>query len=276
MPRVPPPRRGPIRNNRILSLLRKQLRRRPATPPFASPDSIPGLAMWLDASDYLTLTLNGGFPDTYVAEWRDKGALGYDLAQDTAVEQPFFTESPSPGVRFTAGQRVYRQAVNPTALGASATTLFMVIAVEDPSQIPWTFGGVDFPGNEGNERFLVHYPATTAYGAYAYHGQYWAGDENIAVTGFPPSDVTARHIVMFRRSGEVMSLAQNGVPYATSTANTYGPITATDGTIGIGEPSGQSAIGTIHEVLVWSNALEPSDITAVVNYLSAKWQIPLP
>jgi hypothetical protein len=27
MPRVPPPRRGPIRNNRILSLLRRQLRR---------------------------------------------------------------------------------------------------------------------------------------------------------------------------------------------------------------------------------------------------------
>jgi hypothetical protein len=32
MPRLPAPRRGPIRNNRILSLLRKQLRRRPASP----------------------------------------------------------------------------------------------------------------------------------------------------------------------------------------------------------------------------------------------------
>lgn len=32
MTRIPPPRRGPPRNNRILSLLRKQLRRKPATP----------------------------------------------------------------------------------------------------------------------------------------------------------------------------------------------------------------------------------------------------
>jgi hypothetical protein len=32
MPRVPPPRRGPIRNLRILSLLRKQLKRTPASP----------------------------------------------------------------------------------------------------------------------------------------------------------------------------------------------------------------------------------------------------
>jgi hypothetical protein len=32
MPRVPPPRRGPIRNLRILSLLRKQLRRTPPSP----------------------------------------------------------------------------------------------------------------------------------------------------------------------------------------------------------------------------------------------------
>ena len=32
MPRVPPPRRQPPRNLRILSLLRKQLRRTPASP----------------------------------------------------------------------------------------------------------------------------------------------------------------------------------------------------------------------------------------------------
>jgi len=32
MPRVPPPRRQPPRNLRILSLLRKQLRRAPASP----------------------------------------------------------------------------------------------------------------------------------------------------------------------------------------------------------------------------------------------------
>jgi hypothetical protein len=32
MTRIPPPRRSPPRNNRILSLLRKQLRRKPASP----------------------------------------------------------------------------------------------------------------------------------------------------------------------------------------------------------------------------------------------------
>lgn len=37
MPRVPPPRRQPPRNLRILSLLRKQLRR---TPPELSPNTI--------------------------------------------------------------------------------------------------------------------------------------------------------------------------------------------------------------------------------------------
>jgi hypothetical protein len=38
MTRIPPPRRSPPRNNRILSLLRKQLRRGPAVP--ASPNTI--------------------------------------------------------------------------------------------------------------------------------------------------------------------------------------------------------------------------------------------
>jgi hypothetical protein len=38
MTRIPPPRRSPPRNNRIISLLRKQLRRGPAVP--ASPNTI--------------------------------------------------------------------------------------------------------------------------------------------------------------------------------------------------------------------------------------------
>jgi hypothetical protein len=38
MTRIPPPRRSPPRNNRILSLLRKQLRRGPAVP--ATPNTI--------------------------------------------------------------------------------------------------------------------------------------------------------------------------------------------------------------------------------------------
>jgi hypothetical protein len=38
MTRIPPPRRSPPRNNRILSLLRKQLRRGPAAP--ATPNTI--------------------------------------------------------------------------------------------------------------------------------------------------------------------------------------------------------------------------------------------
>lgn len=38
MARIPPPRRGPVRNNRIFSLLVKQLRRGPKVPP--SPNTI--------------------------------------------------------------------------------------------------------------------------------------------------------------------------------------------------------------------------------------------
>ena len=45
-----------------------------------------GLALWLDADDASTITLNG----TDVAAWADKSGNGYDVSQGTAANQPAY------------------------------------------------------------------------------------------------------------------------------------------------------------------------------------------
>jgi hypothetical protein len=49
-----------------------------APPPAFSPASLPGLALWLDASDVSTLTLSGAH--VHVNEWRDKSGNGYNFS----------------------------------------------------------------------------------------------------------------------------------------------------------------------------------------------------
>jgi len=49
-----------------------------------TPAQLTGLALWLDAADAGTITLNG----TDVSQWDDKSPNGYDLSQATAVNQP--------------------------------------------------------------------------------------------------------------------------------------------------------------------------------------------
>lgn len=56
-----------------------------AHPAFAAPADVPGLVLWLDASDEATLSLDA---DGLVEEWRDKSGNDYHAAQDTAVERP--------------------------------------------------------------------------------------------------------------------------------------------------------------------------------------------
>ena len=51
-----------------------------------TPRSIPGLQLWLDASDATTITLNG----SNVSEWRDKSGKGNHFTQATASQQPPF------------------------------------------------------------------------------------------------------------------------------------------------------------------------------------------
>jgi prepilin-type N-terminal cleavage/methylation domain-containing protein len=98
--------------------------------PLWTPANLPGLALWLDASDASTVTLNGGA----VSEWRDKSGTNRHATQAAPAAQPSYVAGALNGrnvVRFLAdGDWV--DLVTLSALGndASVTT---VTRSTDPS-----------------------------------------------------------------------------------------------------------------------------------------------
>ena len=85
------------------------------------------LALWLDAEDASTITLNGG----NISQWNDKSGNGRHVAQGTATLQPAYIPTATnnkPAVRFDGTDDVVN-AVSPSnwwlsAIGAGAFSLF--------------------------------------------------------------------------------------------------------------------------------------------------------
>jgi len=57
------------------------------TSSFWTPAQLPGLALWLDAADASTITLNG----STVSQWNDKSGNGRNASQATAANQPTYS-----------------------------------------------------------------------------------------------------------------------------------------------------------------------------------------
>jgi hypothetical protein len=81
-------------------------------------------ALWLDAADASTVTLNG----STVSQWNDKSGNGRHLAQATATDQPAYISSGLNGknvIRLDAGDSLSNEVVN-LPVGSSARTMYAV------------------------------------------------------------------------------------------------------------------------------------------------------
>ena len=86
--------------------------------------SMLGPALWLDAADASTITLNG----STVSQWSDKSGNGRHLAQATNTAQPAYISSGLNGknvIRLDAGDSLSNEVVN-LPVGSSARTMYTV------------------------------------------------------------------------------------------------------------------------------------------------------
>ncbi len=90
------------------------------------PTSITGCALWFDAADATTFTLNG----STVASWRDKSGNGYSVGQATTSNQPTYATNilnGLPGIQLSLSTYLYQVGSSmPAFASASAITVFMV------------------------------------------------------------------------------------------------------------------------------------------------------
>jgi hypothetical protein len=111
-----------------LAVPRQKIRTIPRAGAFTNflPTSITGCALWFDAADATTFTLNG----STVASWRDKSSNGYSVGQATTSNQPTYATNilnGLPGIQLSLSTYLYQVGSSmPAFASASAITVFMV------------------------------------------------------------------------------------------------------------------------------------------------------
>lgn len=261
------------------------LRPRVAASTAFDPRQIAGLALWLDAADSASVTLNGG----NVSEWRDKSGNGKHYAQSTAASQPAYVASGqnARSVIRTDGTKHLRRESGGSALVESLnyfgeTTQSIFIAWKATSR---SFANYLFWANNNNGAVRLQLTGPAA-GSGSVAGYFI--DSGNSTTGRLSTTTSAltftnSHVIAFRRDGSAYAAWANGTAVGTAT-NASAPAFSTSGTSSIftalnnagGLLDGAGAItpgGDLYEIACYSRALTDSERQAIERYIGAKWGI---
>lgn len=207
-----------------------------------SPVSISGCELWLDASDAGSITESGG----KVSVWADKSGNGRNAYQDNATNQPDYF----PGyVYFGNGPGMY--ATNATI--SQPYTIVLVAGAELGQRIL----------QAQTDNSLIAFRRGDGYCVYC----------SDVVYGPALCTDTNAHICVLTSESNTASLFFDGATKADAVGNTHN-----FGRLVLGKFGGYSAETTqamIHEVIVYSHALTPTERQQLEAYLAAKWSVSL-
>jgi hypothetical protein len=211
-------------------------------------------ALWLDANDASTITLNG----STVSQWNDKSGNGRNASQATAANQPTYSASNINGKPAV----VWPNSANPRFLATSTTVptqdVYFVIRYGDGTQTQWiaSFQGV-FGGITSTSSFI---------------GLIGENPPNQAWYNF--CDFQG-----FRRNGGVLQALGaviNALPIPTSIVESSRAAGAITSVLSIGMDRDLSSLnrgwsGAIGEMIVLSSIASDSNRQRLEGYLAWKW-----
>jgi hypothetical protein len=209
--------------------------------------AIPGLVLWLDASDASTMTMNG----TTVNEWRDK--MGSSAKMTRATGTPTVVASGiggKPTVHFTASSSSMRDGVSHSA----PVTIFYVSRQT---------GGINQRVLSGGNNWLLGYWGGKRGSAY------FNGD--VLLNGNGPSDTNPHlYATTIGGSGQNSTVWAEGVQIASNQNGTEGPNSLF---VGGGGAYNEYSDCDISEVLVYNRILLPSELDEIGTYLTVKYSL---
>ena len=254
------------------------------------PIDIPGLVLWLDASDVPTLTISG---PTTVTAWADKSGLSYNATTDSGTPT-FSTSGGKNGVVFS-NCRMYTNCIPATGTGGRTILIVTSEASYSPVVAP--------------DAYILHYgtsvgfaalpfPVNTCYGILNYqssqhvYANVYGGAAFADGFGTTESGIHAEaKVISCRYNGTVDAWRANNNSIGNNTISLYTapifdyyilwyPEGITLGSrVGRIDPSrgpGPEKMCNsvkVHEVLAYDNAISDSDWDGLVNYLKNKWNI---
>lgn len=263
-------------------------------PPAFSPLQLPGLNLWLDASDRSTITV---LPGNLVSQWFDKSPNAYTYHQGIPSRQPSYVASGingrgsisctsnATGSNATAMFDVW-QAGNAHVL-ASGSAGWYCYVVFQPGDSSAQDNKYDLIGFAMGPNLATYSPVLQLDSSASFQGVFFGGSESVwevpRVQGatFPINTPVS---IGFQSSAGVgstgtMSAYLNGVSQTvTATAadpGAYAPANHSPlgyNSVPYGDHlSGQGFNGYIAEVIVGSTALSAEDTANLAAYLTAKW-----
>jgi hypothetical protein len=230
----------------------------PSTHPFYSvrphlrafqPIDVPGCALWLDAADSSTITLNG----STVSSWADKSGNGNIVTQATSANQPTYVTNVvngNPVLRFNGTSHVL-QKTSFTSLGTNSVSFWLVERNLSNSGggAPFSFNsgpnnGIVFQNNNGLQPLPNSVPYTSSVARIVFY--------NRTNTGSGDSGYL---------NGTVVSIRDD------NTTGTYGTTFA----VGMRILSTIYTSGDICEILIFIGMPTVSERQQVEGYLAHKW-----
>ena len=237
-----------------------------------SPDTVPGLNLWLDASDKSTLftdaagTTPVSFTSQSVALWKDKSATGNNATLPTSTAAPYNSGAVAiyndnnalPTLRFS-GRNGYN--LNPSLVpnGSSPATYFFVMNVlagnnqEQTALITGTYGG-----GQGR-RFHVN------------NGSFRAGLVNQSTADHNQSlyNSSAYPIASVTMSTTSISGWNNGTSFSTNISGNA--LSSGTAIAQIGYLAEFPLVGNISEMLIYNGQLTTAQRQYIEGYLATKW-----
>ncbi len=224
-------------------------------PPF-TPSALSGLALWFDASDASSITLDGS---NNVSQWADKSGNGRNLSQSNITRRPSYTSSNTVnGIIVPRFDGVDDTLVTSTSFTSISqpTTQCLVVRPESgktDALITDTVSGV-------RQVIFLRNLAT---------GMFVSGG-SVVISPLSASTSSANTILgVFNGASSFVRVnnSQQSISAATSGITTF--------RLGCGiEDSINFFIGVIAEVIVFSKQLDAQEISRVESYFRSKWGTP--
>jgi len=211
-----------------------------------SPQSIPGLALWLDGADTTSMTFGSG---SNVSSWRDKSGKGLNVS--TAANFPVYT---STGVQFNG------TPLSNTTGGYSATTAFTAFIVYRST------------GSGGRSR-----PFVTSYNG----NNVFVSIDNTYIDLSTPTTYKYNAMSSFSENTtyviSAVSYTSNSLAYAVNGTesfvwtNSSGPAPPAVTQLLVGVNAGANFTGFIMEIVLYDAYFTETQRQQVEGYLAAKW-----
>ena len=223
------------------------------------------LALWLDAADSSTITLNG----STVSQWNDKSGNARHVSQATAARQPTYTANGlngKPVLTFNAANPSVMTVPAGQLGGATEASLFWVQQnVNDPAAA------------DINSGCFIANDFGTQIGA-SNHAPYTDGNVYIQAfntarlnTGNPTPSLALPRIIGAESTNSLFNFLIDGTVHFTTSTNTYANPSASKN-IGTGTPFlGLNFLGTAAELVVVRSILSTTDRQRLEGYLAWKW-----